>query len=70
MFVTEIRANPTAYGFTAAGVAPNAYGIGTFGSGANYDNQPFNVQNQFLTPDGLHWTFAPTFLMKPATVPI
>ena len=68
--MTEIRANPTAYGFTAAGVAPNAYGIGTFGSGANYDNQPFNVQNQFLTPDGLHWTFAPTFLMKPATVPI
>jgi phospholipase/lecithinase/hemolysin/uncharacterized protein YhjY with autotransporter beta-barrel domain len=57
LFVTQIRANPTAYGFTAAGVAPNAYGAGTFGSGMNYNAQPFNVQNQFFTPDGLHWTY-------------
>jgi uncharacterized protein YhjY with autotransporter beta-barrel domain/phospholipase/lecithinase/hemolysin len=61
-FVTQIRANPTAYGFTAAGVAPNAYGAGPasaggFGSAAAYDAQPFNVQNQFFTPDGLHWTY-------------
>jgi outer membrane lipase/esterase len=57
LFVTEIRANPTAYGFTAAGTAPNAYGIGTFGSAAAFNAQPFNVQNQFFTPDGLHWTY-------------
>ena len=57
LFVTEIRANPTAYGFTAAGTAPNAYGIGTFGSAAAFNAQPFSVQNQFFTPDGLHWTY-------------
>jgi outer membrane lipase/esterase len=62
LLVTQIRANPTAYGFTPAGVAVNAYGAGPasangFGSAANYDAQPFNVQNQFLTPDGLHWTY-------------
>jgi outer membrane lipase/esterase len=57
LFVSEIRANPTAYGFTAAGTAPNAYGIGTFGSAAAFNAQPFNVQNQFFTPDGLHWTY-------------
>jgi outer membrane lipase/esterase len=57
LFVTEIRANPTAYGFTAAGTAPNAYGIGTFGSAAAFNAQPFYVQNQFFTPDGLHWTY-------------
>ncbi len=56
-FVKEIRANPTAYGFTAAGVAPNAFGAGSFGSAQAYNLQPFNVQNQFLTPDGLHWTY-------------
>jgi outer membrane lipase/esterase len=57
LFVNQIRANPTAYGFTAAGTAPNAYGIGTFGSAAAFNAQPFNVQNQFFTPDGLHWTY-------------
>jgi len=62
LLVTQIRANPTAYGFTPAGVAVNAYGGGPasangFGSNANFDAQPFNVQNQFLTPDGLHWTY-------------
>lgn len=57
LFVSQIRANPTAYGFTAAGTAPNAYGIGTFGSAAAFNAQPFNVQNQFFTPDGLHWTY-------------
>ena len=62
LFVTQIRANPTAYGFTAAGVAPNAYGggpasAGGFGSINAYNAQPFNVQNQFFTPDGLHWTY-------------
>jgi phospholipase/lecithinase/hemolysin/uncharacterized protein YhjY with autotransporter beta-barrel domain len=62
LFVTQIRANPTAYGFTAAGVAVNAYGGGPasangFGSINAYNAQPFNVQNQFFTPDGLHWTY-------------
>ena len=61
-FINQIRTNPTAYGFTAAGVAVNAYGAGPasaggFGSAAAYDAQPFNVQNQFFTPDGLHWTY-------------
>lgn len=62
LFVTQIRANPTAYGFTAAGVAVNAYGGGPasangFGTINAYNAQPFNVQNQFFTPDGLHWTY-------------
>jgi outer membrane lipase/esterase len=62
LFVSLIRANPTAYGFTAAGTAPNAYGggpasAGGFGSINAYNAQPFNVQNQFFTPDGLHWTY-------------
>jgi phospholipase/lecithinase/hemolysin/uncharacterized protein YhjY with autotransporter beta-barrel domain len=57
LFVNQIRANPTAYGFTAAGTAVNAYGIGTFGSAAAFNAQPFNVQNQFFTADGLHWTY-------------
>jgi outer membrane lipase/esterase len=57
-FVNEIRANPTAYGFTPAGVAPNAYGVGSAGGSVQaYNSQPFGQQNEFLTMDGLHWTY-------------
>jgi outer membrane lipase/esterase len=56
MLVNQIRANPTLYGFTAAGVAPNA-ACSPFFAPTACGSGPFNVQNQFLSFDGIHYTY-------------
>jgi outer membrane lipase/esterase len=56
LFVNEIRANPTLYGFTAAGVAPGA-ACSPFFAPSACGSGPFNVQNQFLSFDGIHYTY-------------
>jgi outer membrane lipase/esterase len=56
LFVNEIRANPTLYGFTAAGVAPGA-ACSPFFAPSACGSAPFNVQNQYLSYDGIHYTY-------------
>jgi outer membrane lipase/esterase len=57
LLVRQIRANPTAYGFTAAGVAPGAScgNLGTM-SLASCTSLTFAQQNQYLSLDGIHYT--------------
>lgn len=59
LLVNQIRANPTAYGLSAAGVAPNVSCLGNataiFGRGCT--SLTFAQQNSFLSYDGLHWTY-------------
>jgi outer membrane lipase/esterase len=62
LLVNEIRANPTGYGFTAAGVAPGA-ACSPFFAPSACGTAPFNVQNQFLSFDGIHYTYRMQNLM-------
>ncbi|MEI7611776.1 MAG: autotransporter domain-containing protein [Betaproteobacteria bacterium] len=57
LLVRQVRANPTAYGFTAAGVAPGAScgNLGTM-SLAGCTALSFAQQNQYLSLDGIHYT--------------
>jgi outer membrane lipase/esterase len=54
-FVNQIRANPTAYGYTAAGVAPNV--ACTLNQPVACGTLTFAQQNQFLSIDGIHWSY-------------
>ena len=56
LLVNQVRANPTLYGFTAAGVQPNVACSSVFAPTACAAG-PFNVQNQFLSFDGIHYTY-------------
>ena len=56
LLVNQVRANPTLYGFTAAGVAPNVACSTVFAPTACATG-PFNIQNQFLSFDGIHYTY-------------
>lgn len=53
MLVDEIRANPALYGFSAAGVQPNVSCV----ANAPCTSLTFAQQNQFLSLDGIHWTY-------------
>src|ERR1700709_1899603 len=56
LLVNQVRANPTLYGFTAAGVAPNVACSTVFAPTARATG-PFNIQKQFLSFDGIHYTY-------------
>lgn len=59
MLVNQIRANPTAYGFSPQGVGANVSCLGN--AQANFGKActslTFAQQNSFLSYDGLHWTY-------------
>lgn len=59
LFINEIRANPTAYGFTAAGVQPgvNCFSLLGVTRASCPANASFAVQNQYLSWDGIHYTY-------------
>lgn len=59
--IRQIRANPTAYGFTEAGVQSGAscVELGTYfttGTLADCGSASFATQNQYLSLDGIHYT--------------
>ena len=58
LFISQIRANPTLYGFSAAGVQPNVNCVSLQGFTVPScpANASFAVQNQFLSWDGIHYT--------------
>nr|WP_248114309.1 autotransporter domain-containing protein [Bradyrhizobium sp. 2S1]MCK7667561.1 autotransporter domain-containing protein [Bradyrhizobium sp. 2S1] len=56
LLVKEVRSNPTLYGFTVAGVQPNVSCRSLFVDTA-CSTGPFNVQNQYLSWDGIHYTY-------------
>lgn len=58
LFINQIRANPTLYGFSVAGVQPNVNCVSLQGFTAPScpANASFAVQNQFLSWDGIHYT--------------
>lgn len=57
--VNQIRANPTAYGFSPAGTADNVGCVRDAPRlfGAACTSLTFAQQNSFLSYDGLHWTY-------------
>jgi len=59
LFINEIRANPTAYGFSVAGVQPgvNCFSLLGVTTASCPAGAPFNVQNQYLSWDGIHYTY-------------
>ena len=58
LFINQIRANPTLYGFSMAGVQPNVNCVSLQGFTVPScpANASFAVQNQFLSWDGIHYT--------------
>ncbi|MCJ2021927.1 autotransporter domain-containing protein [Methylobacterium sp. E-065] len=58
LLVNQIRANPSAYGFSAFGVQPNVNCASLLGltPASCPSNANFAVQNQFLSWDGIHYT--------------
>ncbi len=59
LFLSQIRANPTAYGFTAAGVASgvNCFSLLGYTQASCPANASFAVQNQYLSWDGIHYSY-------------
>jgi outer membrane lipase/esterase len=59
LFIDEIRANPTAYGFTVAGVQPltNCFSLLGLTKASCPAGASFAVQNQYLSWDGIHYTY-------------
>jgi outer membrane lipase/esterase len=59
MFINEIRANPTAYGYTVAGVQPgvNCFSLLGFTTASCAPGASFATQNQYLSWDGIHFTY-------------
>ncbi|WP_267354086.1 MULTISPECIES: autotransporter domain-containing protein [unclassified Methylobacterium] len=60
LLVSQIRANPTAYGFSAEGVRPNATCVTLFptlNANTTCGKASFAEQNKYLSFDGIHWTY-------------
>jgi len=59
LFINQIRANPTAYGFTVVGVQPgvNCFSLLGLTRASCPANASFAVQNQYLSWDGIHYTY-------------
>jgi outer membrane lipase/esterase len=59
LLVNQIRANPTTYGFTAAGVQPgvNCFSLLGLTTASCPAGASFATQNQFLSWDGIHYTY-------------
>lgn len=57
--VAQIRANPTAYGFSAEGAQPGASctTLGPLNADTPCGRGSFAEQNRYLTLDGIHWTY-------------
>jgi outer membrane lipase/esterase len=59
LLVNQIRANPTTYGFTAAGVQSgvNCFSLLGLTTASCPAGASFATQNQFLSWDGIHYTY-------------
>lgn len=59
LLVNEIRANPTAYGFSVAGVQSgvNCFSLLGYTKASCPAGASFATQNQFLSWDGIHYTY-------------
>jgi outer membrane lipase/esterase len=59
LFISEIRANPTTYGFSVAGVQPltNCFSLLGLTTASCPAGASFATQNQFLSWDGIHYTY-------------
>lgn len=61
-----IRENPTAYGFTEAGVQPLTSCTKLIGIPTPCATGPFSEQNQFLSQDSIHYTYRAHTIMAAA----